>query len=86
MNNETAFNCVQRVAATLKPRASEEVDKLLEKLLHAAPERTCHVLLHGNGTYGGLYFLSKRYGTETTADAYAAVVTAVQQSIEKKDG
>jgi hypothetical protein len=75
MNNQTAFDCVERVAATLKPRASEEVGQLLERLLHAAPERTCHVLIHGNGNYGGLYFLSRKYGTETTADAYAAVVT-----------
>jgi hypothetical protein len=85
MNGETALECLQLVAATLKPHAKEEVDKLVEKLSYAAPERLCHVLLKGSGTYGGLEHLSITYGTETTAAAYAAALTTVRQCFAKED-
>ena len=85
MNTETAFECLQLVAATLKPRAKGEVDKLVEKLSYAAPERLCHVLLKGSGTYGGLEHLSSAHGTEATAAAYAAALTTLRQCFAKEE-
>ena len=34
MNHETAFECLQLVAATLKPRAKGEIEKKLLKSCH----------------------------------------------------
>ena len=83
MNHETAFECLQLVAATLKPRAKREVDKLVEKLSYVAPERLCHFLLKGVGTCDGLEHLSRAYGTETTTAAYAAALETMRQYKER---
>lgn len=81
MNNETALECVQLVAATLTSRAQREVDKLVEKLSSAPFERLCHILLRGSGKYGGILYLSRTYGTEATEAAYAAALIATRQCL-----
>ncbi len=79
-----ALECLSTVAATLHPRAKDELDKLCEKLLHAAPEIQLSVLRKGAGTYGGLDHLCHKYGTATTADIYAALLKAMDGGLAMK--
>ena len=82
--NSPLSECLITVAATLDPRAKDELDKLCEKLLHAAPERELFVLRKGAGTYGGLDYLCQTYGTATTADTYTAALKAIHGGLAMK--
>lgn len=77
----TSIAILSRIAETLRPEASQEVDKLFEKLSYAAPERIYSVLMKGAGTYRGIIYLCKRYGTDKTAEVYPGVLKIMEQRV-----
>ncbi len=80
MNTATLpFELLTRVAATLKPCSGREVEHLFEKLIYAAPEIVFRVLFKGVGIHGGLDYLCRTYGTETTKEAYDEAVLKIRQ-------
>ena len=81
MSLETSLAIPSRIGETLRPEASQEVDKLFNKLCYAAPARTYTVLMNGAGTYRGIVDLCKTYGTEKTAEGYAEALNMMQRCV-----